>query len=193
MRIFVRLPRSRQVATWRPARYFRVLFVAGAVVVALLGVWQYLIGSSTARGWAMLVQFVLAGGILVFGLTPRLVLFTDSLYVRGHFFGRVIPLEHVATVEPSRSGLVVWWGDWQSTDAPLIGQEDLRGRWHPTRNEPREEIITLILNARDVHLREQALPDPPEPPPEEVRRERDLRQSHWEWTRLLYGYRGPED
>lgn len=77
---------------------------------------------------------LLGVGLVWYGLRPKLVLFEDAVYVRGHVLSWVIPTQEVSVCEGGYGGLSISWGDGHLSVAPAIGEQtNLDGLPDPRR------------------------------------------------------------
>lgn len=153
--------RSELIGSWRAPVWFRVLFCGAAALLAgaslVIG-----LGGEPKRVGMTLALVVLAGFLALFALRPGIDLTHEDVVVRGHLFGRRIPLAQLADVELSRAGLVFWYGECGVKEAPLVGEQNLFGGG-PTSEERAEAARSSILVARDIHLRDHGLAPPADP------------------------------
>lgn len=154
----VRLPDSTMIGAWRPPWWQRVIFPAVGMAMMLAAFWPFE-GEPYEPLWLLAA---VGAGLVWYALRPKLILFQDALYIRGHILSRVIPIQEIAKVEGGYGGLSIWWGEGRMSEAPAIGEQtNIEGL--PGSDGRRHDIKNLILDTRDKYLQThhlQALPDP---------------------------------
>lgn len=112
----VHLPSSQPLAGWRAPWWQRILFPAAGVAMVTAAFWPYA-GEAYGPLWLLAALGV---GFVWYALRPRLVLYPDAVYVRGHILSRVIPIDQVSAVQGGHGGLTIWWGDGSMSEASRL-------------------------------------------------------------------------
>jgi len=174
MPLRVKLPTSATVATWRAPLWQRLFFPALGVVCIAGGVWPYA-GEPYEPIWITVAVGVV---MIAYALRPKLVLFEDALYIRGHLLSRLISIHEISAVAGSPDGLDVWWGDGHMSEASAIGEEGLWAEL-PGSDGRRHDMKSLILGTRDAYLAQHGLSARPDPAVEDERRRREYKERGW--------------
>jgi hypothetical protein len=170
----VHLPSSQPLAAWRAPWWQRILFPAAGVAMVTAAFWPYA-GEAYEPLWLLAALGV---GLVWYALRPKLVLYPDAVYVRGHILSRVIPIDQVSAVQGGYGGLTIWWGDGSMSEAPAIGEQNLVG-WLPGDDSREVDMRELILSTRDAYLFENGLAALPDPREVAERQRREFRERGW--------------
>ncbi|MGN6302969.1 MAG: hypothetical protein ACTHN8_17940, partial [Angustibacter sp.] len=164
-------PPSRRLAVWRAPLWQRVVFPLAGIAMLVGAFWPWADEATYRPLW---IGALAGAGLIGYALRPKLSLYEDALWIRGHFLSRVIPIEQIAVVEAGYSGLNVFWGDDGFSQVPAIGEQtNIEGL--PGSDRRRHDIRGLILETRDAYLRRHGLAALPDPRKEQERRAREAR------------------
>lgn len=157
----VQRPSSPLLGEWRPPLVGRLFF-------SIVGV-AFLVGNTVGvlmdplwRGTWVVLSVVMGAALLVLPWRPLLRLHPDAVHVRGLVLSRVIPIEEVALVLPSRDGLTIWWGDGHCTTASFVGELGLLGELVGLGGRA-ASMTDQIMDARDAYLTSHGLKPRPDP------------------------------
>ena len=168
-------PRSRRLAVWRAPIWQRVLFPCVGLAMLVGAFWPWADEPTYRPTWIGVPTGV---ALIGYALRPKLSLYEDALWIRGHLLSRVIPIEQIAVVEAGYYGLDVFWGDDGFSQVPAIGEQtNIEGL--PGSDRRRHDIRGLILQTRDDYLRRHGLEALPDPRKEHERRAREARARGW--------------
>lgn len=161
---------SRLLGEWRPPLVGRLFFlIVGATF--LVGNTLGVLKDPQWRGAWVVLSFVMGVALLVLPWRPLLRLHPDVVDVRGLFLSRLIPIEEVALVLPSRDGLTIWWGDGHCTTASFVGELGLVGELVGLGGRA-ASMTDQIMDARDAYLTTHGL-DPRPNPFDEAQKRKD--------------------
>jgi hypothetical protein len=165
------------LAEWRPP-------LAGRLFFSLVGV-AFLVGNSVGvlsdplwRGGWVVMSFALGAAFVSLPWRPRLRLHREAVHVRGLVLSRVIPIEQIALVLPSRDGLTFWWGDGHCTTASFVGELGLLGDLVGLGGRA-ASMTEQIVDARNAFLASHRLEPLPDPFKEAQKRKDDFRHGRF--------------
>lgn len=170
----VQPPTSEPLAVWRAPLWQRIVFPVGGIAMMALAFWPH-----ADEPYQPLWQLAAMGlGSVWYALRPKLMLFTDAVYIRGHILSRVIPIQEITTVRGGYYGLDIGWGEDSVSLAPTIGEQNVVS-WLPGDDSREVDMRQLILSTRDSYLTEHNLTARPDPQLEYERQRREFRERGW--------------